>query len=291
MRNLALRRKRKLSPFRRIALGTWKTARDPSVRGALTLRADDALRYVEAYRAATGVRLTMTHVVAKAAAAALEAVPAANAVLRWGQIYEREEIALCFQVAMRDETSGEVDLTASTIRRPNEKGIGAIARELEDKFGRARADVDADLSRTRGAFRHLPLPGPAVGAALRAVSFASYTLNLDLSALGVPRDAFGSALVTNIGSLGLAEAYPPLVPYTRAPIVVAVGAAEDAPVVAEGGEVAAGKVLKVTATFDHRVLDGAHAAALVSVLRAWIERPFDHLEPIPAGAAPTSGTR
>jgi pyruvate dehydrogenase E2 component (dihydrolipoamide acetyltransferase) len=47
-------------------------------------------------------------------------------------------------------------------------------------------------------------------------------------------------MVANIGSIGLDETYPPLVPLSRVPLVVAMGAVRDEPVV-EGGEVVAGK--------------------------------------------------
>jgi hypothetical protein len=39
--------------------------------------------------------------------------------------------------------------------------------------------------------------------------------------------------------------------------------------------------MKLCATFDPRVLDGAHAAAMVDTLRAWIEDPVAHFGPIP----------
>jgi len=100
------------------------------------------------------------------------------------------------------------------------------------------------------------------------------TLNLNLSILGVPSDAFGSVMITNIGSLGLDEAYPPLVPYSRVPMVLAMGAVTDTPVV-EDGKVVPGKVMRLCASFDHRILDGAHAAKMVRVLREWIEHPHE----------------
>jgi hypothetical protein len=281
MPNVGLHRKRRLSPFRRLALGTWKTAYDPSVYGGLTLRVGEALRYIEALRDATGRRVTMTHLIAKAVGTALAEMPDANAILRFGQLYLRDEIGISFQVAMRDPRTGQIDLSATLLRRPEEKSVVDIATELEAKFDRARTDTDRELSRSRGLFRRIP--APLVGAALRATSFALYTLNLDLSRLGIPRDPFGSVLITNIGALGLPEAYPPLVPYTRVPILVTVGAVEDAPVV-EGGRVVPGKVMRINATFDHRVFDGVHAAKMVQTVRAWIEHPFDHFDPIPEPA-------
>jgi hypothetical protein len=277
MPNLNLRRKRNLSPWRRLALGTWGSTSDASVYGGITVRVEEALRYLEAFRAATGIRLTMTHLVAKAAAAALEAVPDANAILRWGQLYLRDEIAIAFQVAMRDERTGQVDLSAAVIRRPEQKSLAEIARELDAKFHKVRRDEDSELARSRSVFRRIP--APLLGAALKAVSVASYTLNLDLRRLGVPRDAFGSMMITNIGALGLPEAYPPLVPYSRVPLLVTVGSVEDSPVVEEG-QVVAGKIMRITATFDHRVLDGAHVALMVRTLKAWLEAPFDHLDPV-----------
>jgi hypothetical protein len=282
MPNLSLRRKRNLSPWRRLALGTWGSPSDASVYGGITVRVDEALRYMEAFRAATGIRLTMTHLVAKAAAAALEAVPDANAILRWGRLYLRDEISIAFQVAMRDERTEQIDLSAAVIRRPEQKSLAEIARELDAKFNKVRRDVDSELARSRSVFRRVP--PPLVGAALRAVSFASYTLNLDLRRLGVPRDAFGSMMITNIGALGLPEAYPPLVPYSRVPILVTVGSVEDAPVV-EDGQVVPGKVMRITASFDHRVLDGAHVAKMVRTVKAWLERPFEHLDAIGGLAA------
>lgn len=69
-------------------------------------------------------------------------------------------------------------------------------------------------------------------------------------------------------------------PYSRVPIVMAMGAVLDAPVV-EDGQVVPGRVMKVCATFDHRVLDGAHAAVMVRTLRQWMEDPYRHFGALP----------
>ena len=98
MPNLSLVRMKELSSFRKIALGTWQTAYDPSIYGTLVLRMDRALAYVERFRAQTGRRLTVSHLMAKASAMALQACPEANAVLRWNRIYLRQRIGVFFQV-------------------------------------------------------------------------------------------------------------------------------------------------------------------------------------------------
>ena len=71
MPNLELSRKTDLSSFRKIALGTWETTYDPSVYGTLELRMEAALRYIEEFRKSTGRRLTVSHLMAKAAAMVL----------------------------------------------------------------------------------------------------------------------------------------------------------------------------------------------------------------------------
>jgi len=288
MPNLELEPERELSTFRRLALGTWRTAYDPSVYGSLTLRMDPTLAYMDAFRATTGKHLTITHLMARAAAAVFEQVPEANVVLRRGRIYRRRKIGVFFQVAMEDPRTGKIDLSGATIHDPERKSLAEICDELDTRFAEVRENRDVALSRTRRLFKRLPLR--AIPAMLELSSFLSYTLNLDLGWAGLPRDAFGSVMITNVGSLGLEEAYVPLVPYSRVPLLLALGAIRETPV-ARDGRVAIEHTIKLCATFDHRVLDGAHAAAMAKTLRAWIEDPFAHFDHIPgidpARAMPT----
>jgi len=277
MPNLEVVPERELSTFRRIALGTWRTTGDPSVYGSLTLQMDRALEYIAAFRAATGRRATVTHLMARAAAAVLEKVPDANAILRLGRIYRRQKIGVFFQVAMEDPTTGKVDLSGATIHEPERKSLVEICDELEARFAKVRKNKDNALAKSRNLLRRLPLR--AMGPMLDLTAFASYTLNLDLTWAGIPRDAFGSIMITNVGSLGLEEAYVPLVPYSRVPLLLALGAVRES-AVARDGRVGVEKTMRVCATFDHRILDGAHAASMAKTLRAWLEHPFEHFDKV-----------
>ena len=84
-------------------------------------------------------------------------------------------------------------------------------------------------------------------------------------------------MVTNVGSLGLEEAYVPLVPYSRVPLLIAMGEVRDSAVVVDG-DVKVAKTMKIFATFDHRILDGSHAAKMVKVLKAWFDDPYAHFD-------------
>ncbi len=278
MGNLALHKKRNVSPFRKVAIGTWRTAYDPSVYGTLTMRMEQALRYRDAFRKATGKHLTFSHMMAKATGHVLDKMPDANAILRWNRIYIREQVGVFFQVALEDPETGEIDLSGAKVDDPQDKTLDRIVDEFEKKVRRVRKGKDKELESTRSTFKLVPYF--MLNFLLRLISFLTYTLNLNLKWLGIPRDPFGTVMITNIGSLGLEQAYVPLVPYSRVPLLVAMGALEDAPVI-EDGKVVPGKIMRVCATFDHRVLDGSHAATMAKTLREWMENPFEHFDELP----------
>jgi len=280
MPNLSLVRMKELSSFRKIALGTWQTAYDPSIYGTLVLRMDRALAYLERFRAGTGRRLTVSHLMAKASAMALQACPEANAILRWNRIYLRKRIGVFFQVLMDDE--GKADLSGATLYDVERKSLLEIVDEFEAKVKQVRARHDPALEKTRGTFQRIPFF--FLNAFLKLLSFLSFTLNLDLRALGIASDPFGSLMITNVGSLGLDTAFAPLVPFSRVPILFAIGEAKDQ-VLVENGRPAVMKAMSVNATLDHRVIDGFHAARLANVLREWMENPETHFDPLEGGAA------
>jgi pyruvate/2-oxoglutarate dehydrogenase complex dihydrolipoamide acyltransferase (E2) component len=275
--NLDLVPKTDVSSFRKIAIGTWRDAYDPQVYGTLELRMEEALRYIEAFRAKTGKRLTISHLMAKAMGAALVECPDANAVLRWNRIYRRTTIGAFFQVVMDDGDSGKVDLSGATIYDVEKKSLVTICDEFQAKVDSVRKRTDLALEKTRKSFDGIPYL--LLNVVTQVLSFLSITLNLDLRRLGIPNDPFGSVMITNIGTLGLDSGYVPLVPYSRVPVILAVGAVKDAPVV-EDGAIRVGKVMRVHATFDHRLVDGFHAAVIAKVLTRYLEHPFQWFDPI-----------
>jgi pyruvate/2-oxoglutarate dehydrogenase complex dihydrolipoamide acyltransferase (E2) component len=275
MPNLRLTLKKEVSPFRKIAIGTWSRPGDPSVYGTIELRMEQALEYLAKFREKTGQHATVTHLVGRAVGAVLREVPDANAILRRSRIYLREDVAVFFQVAMTDQGSGKVDLSGMTIHEVDRKSLRDICVEMNAQAEKVRARKDENLEKSRELFHRLPYP--FIKPLLNAMSYAFYTLNLDPKLAGMPKDPFGAAMVTNVGSLGLDTAYAPLVPYSRVPILIALGAVKDQAVV-ENGAIKVGKVMKVNVTFDHRFIDGVHASKMSAVMREWMEHPFEHFD-------------
>ncbi len=81
----------------------------------------------------------------------------------------------------------------------------------------------------------------------------------------------GSLTVSNLGMYGISQFAAIINPPQAA--ILAVGAAERRPVVADNGELVAATVMTVTLSADHRAVDGALGARWLAAFRTLIENP------------------
>jgi pyruvate dehydrogenase E2 component (dihydrolipoamide acetyltransferase) len=108
---------------------------------------------------------------------------------------------------------------------------------------------------------------------LNFIEFLNYTLNINVKGMGIPKDSFGSMMITNIGSLGFDNAFVPLAPYTRCPLIFALGKIHWAPYCTDEGEIKARKEVSMCVTFDHRVIDGARGAMVANLVHEYFNHP------------------
>src|SRR5262245_25236731 len=112
-----------------MAVHAWDAPRDPTVYGMLDLDATHALGYVEKLRAASGIKITLTHLIGKAVALAIGERPDVNAIIRRGRIYVRDTVDIFFQVAFE---SGE-NLAGCKVSHVDRKSVVDVAKELADR--------------------------------------------------------------------------------------------------------------------------------------------------------------
>lgn len=106
-----------------------------------------------------------------------------------------------------------------------------------------------------------------------ALAFAGlFAGGLGRGVLGQPGFPLGTAFVSNVGSLGLDEAFLAPLPFARTPIYLAVGTVQDKAVVQDGAVVVR-PVVVLVATADHRIVDGAHAGQVASIVRDLVLHP------------------
>jgi pyruvate/2-oxoglutarate dehydrogenase complex dihydrolipoamide acyltransferase (E2) component len=249
---------------RKIAVATWRAPREGRLHARMAVDATPVLEYCRRMREATGVRVTPGVVVGMAFARSVVRVPAFHRRVVFGRVVPFPSHDVAFAV---DIGQGE-DLAPTKVRNVDTKTVVEVARELEAGAARLRARQDADFETTSGIARLVPW------FLLRPLLAVASLLNggIGVRAFGQPAHPLGSLFVTNIGSFGLDEGYVAPVPLARVPLYVCVGAVHDVPMAVDG-EVVVRPQLVMTATSDHRLVDGAHAAQLARLVRASLAQP------------------
>ena len=259
--------------WRKLAGSAWGPPMDPQFYGDLELDAGALLSYIEETRRVAGVHLTMTHLVGRAVARGLAAVPELQVRLARGREYGRDGVDVFFIVA----SGGGQELTGVKVHHADAKSAVEIAQEMNQRCAAIETGHDPELGRGKAVLTRLP-PG-VLRVALHLGAWLTSDLNLDLSRLGMPRQAFGGAMITSVGMWGVSHAYSPLAHYYRVPLLVLVGAVRKMPVVVED-QIVVRPMLTVTATFDHRYVDGFHAAQFARAVSGYCQDPASFEPPL-----------
>jgi pyruvate/2-oxoglutarate dehydrogenase complex dihydrolipoamide acyltransferase (E2) component len=288
VRHVRVRKMKNPSSFRKIAAAAWPHPRDPTIFGQLEVRAEKLEQWLRETSAMTGTKVTVTHAVARAVAIALSRHPTLNGMIRRSSIYLRETVDIFLQVAIPPEDGdlGKTDLSGALIRQADTRPVQELAKILRERAAAIRADEDAEFKKTKGTLGLIP--GFLLRPLLMTLDWIQYTLNLSLAWIGLAKDPFGSAMVTSLGMLGVKTAFAPIFPIAHCPLLVLVGALEDKPVVREG-ELAIGRILNLTASMDHRMIDGFQASKLAVEIRDLLEEPSGLDAPSAAAEEPTPG--
>ncbi len=223
-----------------------------------------AFAYLERVRSESGERVTLTHLVGAALGRALRDVPEVRARVVLGRLVDLDTCDIGFAV---DIDQG-ADLAPVKVHDVDRLSPLEVARALGAGAGRLRAHEDAAHRRSSGFVRLAPSwtirPGLAVASLIAG--------GLGRPVLGQPGFPLGAAFVSNVGSLGLEEAFLAPLPFARTPLYLAIGAVRDKAVVVDG-EVVVRPIVVLVATADHRIVDGAHAGQMVSILRDLLQHP------------------
>ncbi len=274
---------KKVSSFRKIAACMWKAPNDPTIYGMLDIDATNLLSYIEEVRARHGAKITVTHVVAQAVAHSLRELPKANGKVRWGKILLRDSVDIFLQVATDDGR----DLSGVKITGADRLTLEEISVQLGKKARQIREGRDPAMQKSRSLFQRLPVW--LLRPLLRISDFLVNTLSFDLTSRGMPRDPFGSAMVTSVGMFGIDMGFAPFVPIARCPMIIMVNQVAKRPWVVDD-EVVARPVLRLSGTFDHRLIDGFLAGKFGGYLRKNLTEPERMETAVDSGAKRTGAT-
>ena len=118
----------------------------------------------------------------------------------------------------------------------------------------------------------LPVIRECERLSLLEISRAAHRLVAKSSRGGFTSDELSGATfsISNMGMLGVEHFAAVIVPPQAA--ILAVGAIKDRPVV-RNGQLAVGKTMMITGSFDHRIVDGVVAGRFLSELKRFLENP------------------
>jgi hypothetical protein len=267
--NIDIEKKQDLTSYRKIAIASWRHPRNPNIYTMLDLPVDPALAFLRATSSKTP--LTLTHYVTKIIAHCLNKHPELNHVLRMGNLYKRKHVDIYVTTLLRGRKGKEV--SGFVIRNVNNRSIEEIGAICKSKTADLRQNRDLDNLKVQ------QLASPISPLILRLLmiiqEFLQFTLNISIPFLGMPKDRFGSAMVTDLSSLGIENAFIPLSPYSRCPLLIAIGKPRKIPIVQNDRVIVANSVI-ITITIDHRYADGSHGSLIMRHFKKIFADPFTH---------------
>lgn len=260
----------KMTTRRKLAIATWSAPREGNIYGKLTVDATRALEFIEYMREKTGFKVTITHFVGKAVAEALRREPTLNGRIVFGRYVQHDTVDVTYLVAL----DGGKNLAKAKIHNADQKSIEDIAQELRELATRLRKREDTDFEKSNNMLKLLPTW--LIRPMINFMGFLTGALGIEMRALGLEAFPFGSCIITSVGMFGLDEGYAPPTPFARVPLYVLVGAIRKRPVYV-GDEIVPQQQVTLTATIDHRFIDGFQGGVLAQAVRELFDNPWSLL--------------
>lgn len=271
------------TPWRRVATLLFDAPHSARILVRVDVNAEPIETYVAA---APGARRTLDllyFVVAAAARAIAEDVPALNGYLERGRVVARDGVT----VSVTAPLPGDRGLLALPLRDADRQPATTLAATLRSKLFDTRARFRREGHLSEYVLARVPWP-------LRRMIFRAAR---GLAALGVPMasfdlapESFGAVVVTNMepmvrGSVEVEGAFDaafvPQFPAARNATMIAVLPAREMPVV-EDGEVVVQRRATLCFTFDHRLVDGREVGQFIQSVVRRLQDPASLDRPVPS---------
>jgi pyruvate/2-oxoglutarate dehydrogenase complex dihydrolipoamide acyltransferase (E2) component len=271
--------------YRKIALGTWKDAYDPSTYCMVELEVTEARKFLNEFNKTSRTHVKVVHLLAQAFSLAVTLQPDINSLLRGSKLYRRKSVDAFHQVVVLSEGKDRLkfpDLSGISIKGTEELGI----EERVERFNQLVKDTRKGQTEAVQVQRNLipKLPNFIMASFLKLSSFLIYGVNIKLPFLGITEDPFGSYMFSDTSSIRAPNAFIPLVPYSRCGLLISTGKVYKKPLV-ENDQVVIREVLPVSITFDHRLVEGIQMAEIYRVIKMAFEDPAKYLVKAPVEVA------
>lgn len=270
--------KHPMSTRRKLALASWGPSTHPNMLGQMNINVEKTLQYLdELNQKVQDGKVTITSLIGKALGIAMKRIPAANCKMLFGKLIPLPTVDVCFLVSVgKSAGEGAADLGKVTVVDIHAKSLPDIAAQLTHSATKVRTGKDEDFNKAKPMIKMLPTW--ALGTIAGLTGFVSSALDWDVPALGVTKRAFGNAIVTSVAMFDIETAYAPPTPFARVCTYLTVGSIKKAAVVDASDKIVVQRQMSVTATIDHRFLDGRECGGLATIFKKVLENPQEYLD-------------
>lgn len=262
------------TPWRVTSAAIYTTPTDSRVYGTLDIDVTDAKRFLDEQRRA-GNKITMVHMATAVLARAIAFdVPEMNCFIRRGAVKARDRMDVMVPVSV----GGDSGVTAAIIKDAHTRTVSDIAAEIRRKAADSRDGGEIKAAKNKYLLNRIPWP--IRRPLFLLLKWITVDMGIEIKALGLSANSFGSFVVSDIGSFGLNTGMTALMPAAKVPCVIVLGKIEEKPVV-RNGEIVVRTVLPLTGTFDHRIVDGMQIGKLARGIKRNFRKP-SWLDEVPA---------
>ncbi len=251
--------------WRKVASSIYRKPRDSKIYGSVDIDVTELEKFI-AKKRREGVKTTLTHLMTLIVGRAFrDEVPELNAYIKRGKVVKRSTIDAMVSVLLKADEMGSVKI-------PNidQLTVAELSDAMAEKIKKSRQGDENSAMQSKHLLSSVPWP-------FRTWLFNIYKIvtidwGLSFPWVNLSSDSFGSYVISNIGTLGLDTGYGALLPSSNVSIVLIIGKVYKKPVVVND-EIVPRKVFTLSATLDHRVVDGSHGGKLFRFIRQMVKNP------------------
>lgn len=251
--------------WRKVASTIYQKPRDSKIYGSVDIDVTDLELYIAKKRKA-GIKTTLTQLITLIVGRAFrDEVPEFNTYLRKGRIVPRKSIDATVSILLKSGEMGSV-----TIKNTNLLTVDELAETIAGEIKTTRQGEESKTMQSKDKLSSVPWP-------FRSWIFSIYkaiTIDWGISFPWIKLNpaSFGSYVISNIGTLGLDTGYGALLPSANVSIVLIIGKVYKKPVVLKD-EIVPRRIFTLSATLDHRVVDGSHGGRLFRYIKYLVKNP------------------
>lgn len=253
------------SDWRKVASTIYKKPVDSKIYGTVELDVTELEKYISQKRK-NGVKTTLTYILTLIVGRAIrEEVPELNTFVKRGKIKQREQVDATVSVLLPGGQMGSVK-----VENADQLTIAELSDKIAEKIRDSRKGNENNTMQSKSMLANVPWP-------FRNWLFKLYRTvtihwGISMPVIGLDSNSFGSYVISNIGSVGLDTGYGSLLPSSNVSVVFILGSIIKKPVIIND-KIVPRRIMALSATLDHRVVDGSHGGKMFRQIKHYIKHP------------------